>query len=465
MLRKSKNPGRIAPTCFANFRDLTRTKWLLPVNPAFVRANYPPSTSYEQMQSGFAAFITPARHLYTASGWTARRARRAVWDIEFPLALPADFIRLLKSWQDQNCNVGIYLPSALPQPEAGASMHARDKDELWSDGNGYWYTQVYPFVESSLILYKKDGTIIYQYGGREGTVNTYSVVLDGSNGRVFFPGSVPSLGKVFATYDHLIYGKLMDLPLEPLPNGEFALYTSHISIQEAEFPTVTTAYRLHLNSTPPTGVTMATIVLVNPGSDSNETVSSQVRAGLAGTPVIGGLHSAHDAALYEELNTVVGDGEENHDLWGVYASYPLADQVLPSGTTCDVGACYDAQAAQGLTPEAIVYLWRPYIGLIAVLSNPDPLNSDTRIGSPQDTAGTEWIYGEVNGPGIRDDVLIKYGDRIVVELWGDYDHNGSASLGFAGGNEDAEYVKGAVIAEADVTMWVQFSHALRIFEE
>jgi len=457
MLAKGSNryPGRIAPTCFADFASLTRDRYLLPVNPSQISGTAQSTSEYVQMQSGFGKLITPARHLYMATAWSARRIQRILWDIEFPEVLDAEFVRRLRLYQDQGKNIGIYIPPASAEPYGG-SMRRRDRDPLWTDGNGYYYTAVWPFVEQSLVLYDRNGTVIYQYGGRTGTTDTFNVTVDASEGRVYFPSTLPELGEVYAEYEHLIYGRLMEFPMEPFPWGEHPRFPARLTIQEVAFPTVTRAYRLHLGGTAPTGITAADIDPSSP--EAGQTAYGQT------TPVLGGLTSTLPGQ-YIPSQSVTGDGSTHYDPWGSYVSYPLAEQILPRGTTCDVGGCEDALATQGLTLCAFVYIWRPGVGRVATLSSANYDSTTLLEGSPQDSAGTEYIWAEANGAALADDIHIQEGDRIVVELWGKYDHSGAATLNFAGGEKDEQYTKGDVIAAGNYALWVQFENLLYLLEE
>jgi len=457
VLAKTSNrfPGKIAPTCFADFNGLTKAVYLLPTNPSRITGSVEATAHHVILQSGHEKFITPAQHLYAASGWPARRVRRVAWEIEFPDVLDQEFVRQLRLYQDQGKNIGIWVPSASPNAVGGSALF-QDRDLMWTDGNGYFYTAVWPFVESSLVLYDRNGTKIYEYGGRTGTTNTYNVTVDASFGRVYFPSSVPELGEVYAEYEHLFYGKITDLPMEPMPWGERARFPARITLHEAAYPVVTRTFRLHLGGTAPTGITSGDVDPDTPEASATEYGQT--------TPVLGGLTSALPGQYINSQN-VTGDGTDRFDSWGSYVSYPLAEQILPAGTVCDVGGCEDAVATQGLTLCAFVYVWRPGVGRVATLSASTYEDDTLEEGSPQDGAGTAYIWAEANCDSLKQPVHIQYGDRIVVELWGKYDHSGAADLNFAGGEKDAQYTKGNTVGAGDYALWVQFEDPIYLFEE
>jgi hypothetical protein len=452
VLFRNRYPGRIAPTPFANFSALTEDDYVLPVNPSSVTRTNQHSGEHVELASGYDIVITPARDLYSAGGWSARQAKRTGWEVEFPEALPDYFIRQLQEYQERGQNIAIYLPAALPQPHGGSNFK-RDRDKLWPDGNGYWYTRSWPFVEDTLKLYDRSGTLIYQYGA----VDTYGVTVDGSDGRVLFPTTLPDMAEIYAEYDLLIYGRIMELPITPVPWGRRAMYGTRLVIQQMPYPVATRLTRLHFTGTCPSAITVSALppgVTASDGSAFGQT-----------TPVLGGLATASSGLIWSQGQAVVGDGDSHKDLFGKWVSGGLPAQVLAAGTVLTYQLVYWV-AGVLFRPGVFAYIWRPGVGPVAYLTGADASSNVLTMHSTDNTGHLSSIMVAMASLAATGQAItIEYGDRLVIELWAQFNLSGvGKTFQYTGDVVNADYTDLQILGDhtAD-SSWIKLSNPLRVY--
>lgn len=453
MLARNRHIGRHTATPFVNFQTLTRAQFLLPQNPAHMIGSPKANVQYRELHSGFETIITPGRSIfYSGNSYTARRSGRKRWEVEFPEVLEADWVRIVQTYVDRGKPIAIWLPAALPNPEGGESLGPRSRDLMWTEDGSSYYTKAYPWAEQSLTIRERDGTIVYQYTGSSNTIDTYGLEVDGSNGRVTLGsvGNGPPFGEFFADYELVLYGRVIEAPIEPLPHGARARYGPRLTIQETAFPVATKAFRWHLINELPSTTEIPT-----------ETASSDTPEDW-GTPMLGSLKSTIHTTEWFKSYTVPAL-PLGHAMWGVFVSDPLPDQIVQHGTVCSLVGSYlhNGPPQTTLALKGFVYIWRKGIGVVAALSNSDRTNLATTVdGTSSDGS---FIFGGIICSALNEDVIIEEGDRLVVELWGSA--AGEVLATFRGDSISGDHAFGTGLAGIpDSTSWVQFSNPLWTYE-
>ena len=457
MLRRS-NAGRITHTPFADFPALTRERYVLPANPTRITAAEESAAEHMRLAGGHEKVVTPSRYLYPGAG-SARRVWRPLVEVEFPDVMPAEFIRQLREMQHRGQRVAFWIPG-LDEPRGGLPIHRRFLDKMWTEEGTYYYTNALPWSEKGLRLYDAAGNLIYENTGSGNDGNAYGIALDGGHGRISRGSTGPQ--DYYASYDRLVYGHIVSISVDPVPAGQYARFGPSVAIQEIDFPVVTRTNKLYFTKTAAAVDGLAA-----------ETASSQTPSGWMGSVGLYDMDPQFVLAPQSVGQFKVGkDLDYQYDLFGVFVSPPLADQIIAAGTKCSLGLCYanGYPETDHLWPHGFVYLWRPGIGIVAVLSNTS-YDLSIRGGAPGRIHYiADWYTtGAVIGPPIGDCVDVFDGDRIVAEVWGYFNlpmespDKNTVAYGFGGTGLSLPPAQNVVLD--DTVGFVEFSNTLYVLEQ
>lgn len=299
------------------------------------------------------------------------------------------------------------------------------REKLESDStNSYYYTAWGNYDPETIKVYDFSGNLIYDGPRASGnsyglvnTTNTYGFAMEPWGGRISTSSQLPAAGELRATYDSVVWGKIVGYEERPMPGTVPTAFAPVVKFEEyGPWPSARSITRLYLRTTEATGIHLAPTA---PGGTTEDAGHGPVHKN-----TLRKLDRNISPGPYVQvaITAEIASNTEHHDWIGSWISDPLVAQVIPRNTAVRMAGSVDLLVSDPSDIDAkihgFVYLWRPGVGFVACLSQDDPwgtIGMDTPFGENPSIAGLRvWRVATAT---LGENVEVRDSDRIVLDTY------------------------------------------------